>query len=98
MKSLAWVLFPFERQIHRRGAKKDHEAERSPPGAVNRGEAGMLARLQYHIAGLPEQCVVRLNPVRSSGEFVSDRVAVSQDRDIRAVHRDKHFPEADVLS
>jgi len=87
----------LEGEIHRCRAKDHQDAEGAPARPIGRLESRMLAGLQDDVMGLPEERIVRANPMRPRRQFVRDGVAKAQHADVRAVHLHEYLAEADVL-
>ena len=67
------------------------------PATIGGLEARVLAGLQHDVMRLPEQRVVRPQTMRTSRQFVRDRLPVLQDRDLLAVHRHIDLANAGVV-
>src|SRR5690242_12380799 len=80
----------FEGEVDRHGAEEEEQAERAPARPVDGTEAGVFARLEHQVVGLPEQRVVRLQAMRPRSDLERNRLAVPEDRDLLTVERDEH--------
>src|SRR5215813_987961 len=89
--------FPLECEVERKCAKHEQQPEGDRSRAIDGDELRVLTGTQYELVCLPEQSVVRPQPVRPCFHLAGIRLAELQHGQLLAIERDEDLAIASVL-
>ena len=90
-------ILPLECEIQRRGAEHHQKTEASPPGSVDRFEAGVLTGPKHNLVRLPKERVVHAQAMRAGWQIVRDHFTMLQYGDLLVIDRYIDLPDAGII-